>query len=311
MKIDPRHLEQLGAIVEHGTLQETAKRLGTSQPALSRMIANLESRLGITLFERSSRPLIPTEVGRKLANHGQTISSTRQRASEDVQLALRGQSGELKIGAPPFLCERLVGDAISSFLSQRSGTEVTLVSEYLPHLERLLLLNQLDIAICPLRLLDSSQRELMVEPLFRDRHVIVCRHDHPLITRENITARELEQETWISHAEQSMLRRDMSVALATYGVRNLKISFESASAGAIFEMLRNSDFLTVLPRYAVRGLAAKDRLGTLPVQFDEAAMLVGIVTSRGRVASPLLNAFLDHMRGFVSDELPDMHRLED
>ena len=70
MLIDPRHLEQLAVIVEDGTLHEAAKRLGTSQPALSRMIGNLEIRVGVQLFERSNRPLLPTEIGQKLARHG-------------------------------------------------------------------------------------------------------------------------------------------------------------------------------------------------------------------------------------------------
>ena len=310
MKIDPRHLEQLGAIVEHGTLQETAKRLGTSQPALSRMIANLETRLGVSLFERRARPLVPTEIGRKLANHGRTISSTRQRAAEDVELARRGLSGELKIGAPPFLCERLVGDAISSFLSDRPGTEVTLISQYLPELERLVLLNQLDVAICPLRLRSTSRDALKVEPLFRDEHVIVGRRDHPLMKQDSVTIHDLEQEVWISHSGQSMLQRDMFTLLAYLGVNNLEISFESTSAGAIFEMLRNTDFLTVLPRYALRGIAAEGRLGTLPIQSDLPPMLVGMVTPRNRMATQLLTVFSDHMRRYVSDELPDRHRLK-
>lgn len=309
MNIDPRHLEQLGAILEHGTLQETANQLGTSQPALSRMIANLEAALGVPLFERRSRPLVPTEIGRQLAMHGQTIRATRQRANEDVQLALRGLSGALKIGAPPFLCERLVGDAISSFLSDRPGTEVKLISEYLPQLEKRLLLNQLDLAICPLRLLSAGKEDLTSEPLFQDRHVVICRNDHPLMQRDEITAHDLEQETWVSHSGESMLQRDMAVTLANFGVRNLKISFESASAGAIFEMLRNSDFLTVLPRYAVRGFSANDRLGILPVQFGTPRMLVGTVTPSNRAPSPLLNAFGEHMRNYVSEALPNVHRI--
>ena len=309
MNIDPRHLEQLGVIVEHGTLLEAADRLGTSQPALSRMIANLESRLSMPLFERRSRTLVPTAIGRKLANHGQTIASTRLRAAEDVELARRGLSGELKIGAPPFLCERLVGDAISSFLKCRSGTEVTLVSEYLPELERLLLLNQLDVVLCPLKLLNTSRETLGVEPLFQDQHVIVCRSDHPLMTRDAVSVHDLEREVWISHSDRSMLQRDMASLLTHLGVRNLEISFESTSAGAIFEMLRNTDFLTVLPRYALRGSAEEGDLGVLSVPSDLPPMLVGMVTPLNRVATPLQTAFADHMRDYVSAALPDLHKM--
>ena len=53
MKLDPRHLVQLAAILDSGTLRVAAGRLGTTHPALSRTIAMMEERIGTPLFERS------------------------------------------------------------------------------------------------------------------------------------------------------------------------------------------------------------------------------------------------------------------
>ena len=310
MLIDPRHLEQLAVIVEHGTLHEAAKRLGTSQPALSRMIGNLEIRVGVQLFERSNRPLLPTEIGQKLARHGRAIRAIRERAHEDIQLGMRGMTGELKIGAPPFLCERLVGDAIAHFIGRRPGIEVKLVSDYFPQLERKVLLNQIDVVICPLRLLSVPREELAVEPLFWDEHVVVGRNDHPLSKLDRITASDLEAATWISHAEPSMLHVDMATALASYGVSNVSIAFQSESAAAILEMLGSTEFLTVLPRYALRNPEHESRLSELPVKFESPSMTVGMVTSTRRLESPLLAAFANHMRDFVTHDLSDRFRLK-
>ncbi|SDE55217.1 LysR family transcriptional regulator [Ruegeria marina] len=309
MIIDPKSLEQLAAVVEYGTLHETARQLGTSQPALSRMISNLENRLGVQLFERSSRPLIPTEIGLKLAQRGRAIKTIRESAYEDVQLGLQGLSGVLIIGAPPFLCERLVGDAISAFLRERPGIEVKLKSDYFPQLERYVTLNQVDALICPLRLIASPREELVIEPLFRDEHVVVLRKDHPLARKPRIDAKDLQDATWISHAEHSMLRTDMATALTSFGVENLHIAFQSESSGAIMEMLRNTDFLTVLPSYAIVGGQARDGLAELPVRFAASAMSVGMVTPRNRMESPLLAAFANHMRGYVQNDLPERYRL--
>ncbi|MBU2992646.1 LysR family transcriptional regulator [Octadecabacter sp. 1_MG-2023] len=307
MNIDPRHLEQLAAILEFGTFNEAAKRLGTSQSALSRMITDLEIRIGTQLFERSRRPLMPTEVCKKLANHGRTIDATRRRALEDIQIVLEGMSGELKIGAPPFLCQRLVGEAISSFLQHRPEIEVKLVSEYFPQLERRILLNQLDVIICPLRLLTASIDDLTVAPLFQDAHVIAGRAEHWLLKQSTITADDLEKATWVSHADESQLQSDMAAALTYLGVRNLKIAFQSGSAGAILEMLRHTDFLTVLPRYALRHRGENSRLAELPVQLTLSSTSVGMVSSSNRLESPLLAAFTAHMREYVAKESPALH----
>ena len=117
MLIDPRHLEQISIIVQTGTLQAAAERAGTSQPALSRMIRTLESRIGQPLFERDRRPLRPTSLGLELACQGRAILIARERAVELVDQSQRGVFGVLKIGAPPFICERLVAEAISDFLA--------------------------------------------------------------------------------------------------------------------------------------------------------------------------------------------------
>ncbi len=300
MLIDPRHLEQLAAIIEYGTLHEAARRLGTSQPALSRMIRNLESRIGVQLFERSSRPLVPTEIGQKLSDHGRAIKAVRMRADEDIQLGVRGMSGELKIGAPPFLCERLVGDAISVFLRHRPSVEVQLVSDYFPQLERAISRKQIDVVIGPLRLLASSRAELTVEPLFQDENVVVGRLGHPLASVDEITAKHLEAATWISQSEQSILRSNMVTALATFGVESLNFAFQSESAGAIFEMLRTTDFLTVLPRYAICRSEPEGGLSILPVRFTSPSMTVGMVQLKGSLKSPLLAAFTTHMRDYMT-----------
>ena len=73
MKLDPRHLEMLFAIVDKGGLTEGAALLGKSQPSLSRSLAMLEERVGAPLFEPDRRPLRPTELGQALAEEGRKV----------------------------------------------------------------------------------------------------------------------------------------------------------------------------------------------------------------------------------------------
>ncbi|MCL4674531.1 MAG: LysR family transcriptional regulator [Pararhodobacter sp.] len=304
MYIDPRHLEQLAEIVDCGTMREAAKRLGTSQPALSRMLSNLESRLGIALFERESRPFLPSETGMKLADQGRAVKAARMRAFEEVTLGALGMSGDLKIGAPPFLCERLMGDVVCAFMAQRPNITVHLIPEYFPQLERMALLNQLDVVICPIKLVVATKAELRVEPLFADKHIIVCRQGHPLIGKSSISALDLESMTWIGHSSQSMLKTDMATALASIGVTNLHFGFQSESSSAVLEMLRKSDFLTVLPDYALKRNFTEDGLAQLPVAFEHSPLTVGLVTLMAQSERPILTAFKEHIRQALSQK-PD------
>ena len=298
MLIDPRHLEQLSIIVQAGTLQGAAEKIGTTQPALSRMIRTLESRIGQVLFERNRRPLKPTPLGIELASQGRAILIARERAVEMVDQSQKGFIGVLKIGAPPFICERLVAEAISDFLEKRPSIRIDLFPDYFPELHRRLFQNQIDIVIGPAKSASPRYSDILIEPLLEDRNVIVGRAGHPLLSGE-ITGEELSAATWVGHSNRSMLRHDMETALRLMGVRDLRFAFQSESAGAVLELLRRSDYLTVLPRYAVRN-AVDDALAILPVDLPTANQNIAIMSRVDREEAKLSVDFKAHMRAHVS-----------
>ncbi len=298
MLIDPRHLEQISIIVSTGTLQGAAEKIGTSQPALSRMIRTLESRIGAPLFERNRRPLRPTPLGVELAGQGRAILIARERAVELVNHGRKGFYGVLKIGAPPFICERLVSEAISGFLAERPEIRIVLMPDYFPELHQCLFQNQIDIIVGPAKSADPRYSGISLEPLFEDPNVIVGRAGHPLL-RRRITDRELSAATWVGHSDRSILRHDMETALRLLGVRELRFAFQSESAGAVLELVRRSDFLTVLPRYAVRA-GREDDFVVLPVDLSTSAQTIAIMSRIDRDESELTSAFKAHMRAHVA-----------
>ncbi|WP_458792970.1 LysR family transcriptional regulator [Yoonia sp. MH D7] len=298
MLIDPRHLEQLSVIVVSGTLLEAARQLGTSQPTLSRMISNLETRAGMLLFERSSRPLRPTALGAELADQGRTIRTARLRAAELVDFGTRGFFGVLKIGAPPFLCQRLVSEAIASFIAARPEIRVDLVPDYLAGLHERIFQNQIDIIIGPAKFVEAGNPEFQLEPLFTDAHVIVGRIKHPLTEKVAVSAADLTDVTWIGHSDRSLLRYDMEEALKFLGIRNLRLAFQSESAGAVMELLRSTDCLTVLPRYAVRA-NFQDGLAIVQIPMPAREQIVSMITLANREKSKLTADFKVHLREYI------------
>ncbi len=299
MLIDPRHLEQLSVIVDVGTLQEAAKQIGTSQPALSRMISTLESRIGMPLFERTSRPLKPTPIGNELSNQGRAIRTARLRAVEFVDFGARGFFGVLKIGAPPFLCAKLVAEALASFVPERPLIRVDLIPDYYTGLQERMFQNQIDLIIVPGRFVDPNNADLIVEPLYNDLNVIVGRADHPLLHKNRIDISDLENATWIGHPQRSVLRSDMEDSLKLVGVQNVRFAFQSESAGAVVELLRSTDFLTVLPRHAVN-IGAQNGLAVLPFELPNPDQVVSMISVVEREESKLMADFKSHMRAHVA-----------
>lgn len=296
MIIDPRHLEQLAVIVDVGTLNGAAARIGTSQPALSRMIRTLESRVGAPLFARDSRPLQPTPLGLELAKQGRAIRVAQDRAREAVDLGAAGFDGTLRIGAPPFLCEKLVSEAIAGFVIDRPDIRIDLVPDYFPSLHERLFQNEIDIIVGPAKSADPTIADMVFEPLFEDFNVVVGRADHPLLEVGEI---DLDTVTWIGHSDRSMLRHDMETALRLKGASKIRFAFQSEAAGAVIEMLKNSDFLTVLPRYAVR-TDQGDSLAVFPIDLSTSEQTIAMMTSSRGDEARLTSEFKDHLRRYVA-----------
>ena len=115
MDIDPKHLATLYVIRERKGLTAAASLLGTSQPALSRLISDLEVRLGAPLFDRSVRPWQMTNLGESLASQGSAIRVALSRANLAIEQFKSGTEGLLKLGGTPYLCEAVLPPLITAF----------------------------------------------------------------------------------------------------------------------------------------------------------------------------------------------------
>lgn len=97
MMVDLRLLGYVVAIAEEGSVSGGARRLGLTQPTLSRQLRDLERRLGTGLFERDGRRLVPTAAGTALVRRAAVLLAEAEAAVEDVRLAADGRSGRLTV----------------------------------------------------------------------------------------------------------------------------------------------------------------------------------------------------------------------
>jgi DNA-binding transcriptional LysR family regulator len=306
MKLDPRHLVQLAAILDSGTLRAAAERLGTTQPALSRTIAVMEECIGTPLFERSRRPLTPTSIGVELAAFGRTIGSAIEQADGLSDQITAGKYGTIRVGAPPFFCDSLLSRMIGEFTAARPQVRVLLFSHYLPALFHEILNHRLDIVVGPFELLERK-RDLKIERLLQSRHVIVCRPGHKLLRRRPVSVAELEAAAWIGHLGSSVLAADMRSTLTSIGVNHLDLVFESDSAGAVLTLVREGDYLTVLPLLSVVERIAAGEFAILSTRHRGPERAIGIITR----ASAAQNIALTELKNALRARIRAVVRLMD
>jgi DNA-binding transcriptional LysR family regulator len=120
-------LQLFQAIAGAGSLSAAAPVLGSSPPAISRRLAELEQRLGVKLADRSARRFRLTDEGTVYLEHGHRI--LEQLRDLETEVASRGGAarGRLRVGAPTDLGRRRIGPLLADFASRHDGLEVHLV----------------------------------------------------------------------------------------------------------------------------------------------------------------------------------------
>jgi DNA-binding transcriptional LysR family regulator len=296
MKLDPRHLEILAAIVDCGGLTEGAERLGKSQSSVSRTLAALETRIGAPLFLPGRRPLQPTALGRALARQGREVAAATRQAGSAVEQYRAGRAGVVRLGGTPFFMDGVVSTRIAEF--QRVNPDVRLDQKhgYAPDLVRSLSNGTLDLAICPLRP-DAVSPGFVFTPVLPGRNVVACAIGHPLSRRKTLEIADVRDFPWIAPPAGSPLYADLKQVLAQLAVTDFKIGFTGGSLGSVLTILAGSDALTVLPYSVVHAQRKAFGITALPVDIDHPDRNLGLLRRAGVEETPVVRRF----RAFVTD----------
>lgn len=289
MYIDPRHLVQLSIIVEAGSFQLAADRIGLTQPALSRNVKILENRVGAPVFDRSSRQAVPTDLGLKLAQSGVAIRAAEEQASYFSQLISEGAAGTLRIGAPPIIAGHFLTNRISRFISIRPDCKVDLRVGLVHELRTMLERAQIDLVIGPRALIDQKNQSTFV-PLVDDRVGILCRVGHPLLASKSVGPTELQNLRWVAHSRGSMLRQQTEGALIAMGLEKIDIAVETDSIRSVLEIVSSTDFISTMPRETT-GPYLGNELKFLDLEHPQFHRPIGIICRNSELPNPVIAEF--------------------
>lgn len=294
MKLDERRLVQLAAVVQTGSVSAGAALIGMTQPAVSRTLSLLEKRLGGALFEKGHRPMKPTPLAQALADHGRMILAASRKASETVDNFRSGGAGVVRLGGTPFFMDAVISRMIASFQLVSPDVRVDQTYGYVADLREALLGDRIDIAICPIDLLDEGSG-LTFQKLLPGRNVIACRSVHPLLRKRRAKIDAILDYPWVAPPPGSPLHADMRSILYSLGVSEIKIRYTGASLAAVIRYLEATDALTVLPHGTVFAFRKERRLSALPIKIPHPDRALGILRPAEAPQAPAVDNFVRHI----------------
>ena len=306
MKLDPRHLAQLSVIVEAGSFQLASERLGLTQPALSRNMAKLEERLGLSVFKRDGRRSIPNDVGRRLAQNGIAIRMAEEAASVVANQVSTGATGELRIGAPPVLAGQFLTPAIADFIAENPNCSVELRSGLIHELKSMLERGQIDLVFGP-RSLAEPNEGLEFEFILDERLGLMVRNGHHLANRKSLSVVDLESQSWLMPSRGSQLRQQAELALVAAGVSTIEVKCETDNIRSALEIIERCDLVTPMPIQSISPYL-KDRLVFLNFDHPQFTRPIGSVRRRNALPNTTEEVFLAQLRSSKAKLSPESSR---
>lgn len=284
-------LNTLVAAVDEGSLRGAARRLGISQPALTKTIRELERELSATLLSRTSRGVVPTAQGKVLYERALKVSRELAAAVGEIK-QLGGQMvGELTIGAVPVAVMLLIPEALRSFGREFPAIRLRVNEEMFPAQLQRLRGGDVDVAVggVPEGL---SSGEFVVEELMQTSMVVVVRKGSPYAGCRSL--RQLGDAKWVYTAASG----DLGYAkflFERHGLPAPPVGAVVNSTLALLALVSAGDFVALMPQQAMQHPMVAQYLVQLPVSEGGLPLTVGAIVRSDSVVSPVIRHFIAHL----------------
>ncbi|NRD77916.1 LysR family transcriptional regulator [Bacillus sp. BRMEA1] len=159
---------------ESGNFRRTAELLYISQPTVTVHIKQLETEVGVQLFEREGKKIKLTEAGRRYLIHARKLLEVYQSGLEDLNSFSQGYSSKLSIAISPLIAETVLPFVLKSYTMQYPEVEISVQIIESIYIEQAVLKEEVDIG---LSCLSSSHPHLICELLYQDKVILVAPHD--------------------------------------------------------------------------------------------------------------------------------------
>jgi len=197
------------------TTVAAAFELGVSQPAVSSALKQLESRLGVTLFDRVGKRLVPTVEANALYNDAQPLYAMSQAMVSKMRDLRDTKRGHFRVLATHALGRSLVAGALASFVRRRA--DVSVYFDVRP-MEGVVEAVESGLADIGLALVPALRPSFKIEPVVDGRMVVALPMNHRLAKRTALRAQDLEGESIIGLEPASRLGHLVRQAFESSGV---------------------------------------------------------------------------------------------
>jgi DNA-binding transcriptional LysR family regulator len=289
LRYDLKHLSTFVAVAEELNFHRAAERLTMAQPAVSRIVLELEERLGVKLLERTTRKVRLTESGRYLLEEAREILSRIDVAENTVRLLATGTKAILRIGYTTITGHALVPDIAREFRLANPDVRLELTYLHSPAQRDAILQDEIEFGFIE-GSFQSSEIETL--PVAHHRLIALLPPDHPLAAKSAVTIDDLAREQLVmgTYAEWPTLRRIVVDAFQSAG-QVMTVAQEAPSLVGILGLVTAGVGITIftgMPRFC-----GEQAIAPRPVITDPPVIVESYLAWRRTSISSAMRRFIE------------------
>lgn len=260
-RLTHRQLEAFRAVIETGQITAAATALGTTQPSISKMIADLERAAGFELLERRGRQVVPTPEALALYEEVERSFVGLAEISRVIEDIRDFRKGSLMIAGMPALALKLLPDVIAEFIAEEPGITVSLRARSSQAVMRHLSSQQFDLGFAAL---DSDHPAVLRRPIYTAPMRAILPPGHALAAKAVLEPADFDAQPFIALGAEIGTRSETDRVLTDAGARP-RIVAEAQLSASICELVAAGAGLSIIEPVTAATFAATGRIVSRPM----------------------------------------------
>lgn len=297
MNVTLRQLRVFCAVYERRSFTAAAEEMHMTQSAVSKLCAELESEIGLPLFERTTRRVVPRDGASELYRYAQEVLDTMRLAGRRLSALRTLGQGEVSIASSPMLMYGLLAKVIERFHAKHPNVLLDLHELTTDETVDFVRTGRCDFGIVSFT---SDDPQLNARVIYSQPLLLACSVDHPLATKEQVGWGEVSDHEHVTLRSAYSTRRTIDRILRAQGL-DLQSKIQAGTLATALKLVRSNLGVTLIPGYA-REAAYELGLKVVPIVEDERlAHELSLLTRRGLQPSIAASAFIEELDAFLEE----------
>ncbi|NYT61932.1 LysR family transcriptional regulator [Alcaligenaceae bacterium] len=284
MKLNFKTLSTFLAVAENASFRKAASQIHLSIPAVSMQIKQMEERLGVALFQRTTRKVVLTQEGEQLLISTRKAMAEIRGALAHIQQVADIQQGHLSFACVPTVAGTRLPALLMQFASDFPGITIQVREVSQPELLNAVRRREVDFGIGPE---PDHMEEFECQLLFKDSYVAVVPESHHAAAKTSISMQELSKMRVLSLGA-SQFQGHIQATLEKEGL-SLDPSYEFTHVNTVIAMIEAGLGVGILPGVAAPQSASLKVLRIVPPTM---ARDIAAIKIRGHSLSPAAARFV-------------------